>query len=127
MKLGIALATITAVVVGGAALLLAGGNDSSGGGSNSPSAGGPAKRTTKVTVADFNFQPKAIEVKKGAKVTFTNDDTAKHTATSKKAGAFDSGDLDKGKPKSVTLTKPGAFNYYCVYHATMTATVKVDP
>lgn len=129
MKLGIALATIAAIVVGGAALLLAGGGGSSGGGSDSGSepAGGQAKRTTKVTVADFEFKPEAIAVKKGAKVTFTNDDTAKHTATSKKQGAFDSGDLNKGKPRSVTLNEAGTFSYFCAYHATMTATVKVDP
>lgn len=127
MKLGIVLATIAAVVVGGAALLLAGGNGSSGGGSSSAPAGGAAKRTTKVTVADFMFKPRAIEVKKGAKVTFTNDDSATHTATSKTEGAFDSGDLKQGKPKSVTLTKPGTYSYFCAYHATMTATLKVDP
>jgi plastocyanin len=127
MKLGIALATIAAVIVGGAALLLAGGNDSSGGSSGSASTGETATRTTKVTVADFTFKPQAIEVKKGAKVTFTNEDSAKHTATSKKQGAFDSGDLDKGKPKSVTLKKPGTYSYFCAYHATMTATLKVDP
>lgn len=127
MKLGIALATIAAVIVGGAALLLAGGNDSSGGGSSAPPAGAAATRTTKVTVAGFKFKPPAIEVKKGAKVTFTNDDGATHTATSDTEGAFDSGDLKKGKPKSITVNKPGTFMYHCAYHATMTASLKVDP
>jgi len=123
MKLGIALSTLAAVLVAGLGLALAGGGD--GGGGPAAPAGGAAEKTTKVTVADFDFQPPAIEVKAGSKVTFTNKDSAVHTATSEEEGLFDSDDLEQGRPRSVTFGEPGRFAYYCVYHATMKGDVVV--
>lgn len=121
MKLGIALSTLAAVLVAGIGLALAGGD----GGGSAPSAGGAAEKTTRVTVQDFNFKPPAIQVKTGAKVTFTNEDSAVHTATSEQEGLFDSDDLERGRPRSITFDKPGTFAYYCVYHATMKGEVVV--
>ncbi|MGI8660208.1 MAG: cupredoxin domain-containing protein [Thermoleophilaceae bacterium] len=123
VKLGIALSTLAAVLVAAIGLALAGGDG--GAGSSPTSAGGVAEKTTKVTVADFDFEPPAIEVKAGSKVTFTNKDSAVHTATSEEEGLFDSDDLEQGKPRSVSFDKPGTFAYYCVYHATMKGEVVV--
>ena len=123
MKLGIALSTLAALLVAGLGLALAGGGD--GGGGPAAPAGRAAEKTTKVTVADFDFQPPAIEVKAGSKVTFTNKDSAVHTATSEEEGLFDSDDLEQGRPRSVTFGEPGTFAYYCVYHATMKGEVVV--
>ena len=89
------------------------------------SAPAPAADTGKVDIKDFRYAPETIQVKRGQKVDFTNQDTAKHTATSKPEGTFDSGDIAKGQTKPVTFEKAGSFRLYCVYHPTMAAKVKV--
>jgi plastocyanin len=121
----------------GLSLLVAGcGDDSSSssaqgdGGSGEPakstSGSSGAAKTNKVDISDFKYKPKMVQIKAGTKVTFTNSDNAKHTATSKPQGTFDTGDLTQGQTKSVTFKKPGTFAYYCVYHAFMKGTVKVQ-
>ncbi len=97
-------------------------DDSSSGGSSKSSS---ATSTDKVNIVDFKYGPEAIEVTKGTKVSFTNEDTAKHTATSKPQGKFDSGDISKGQTKPVTFKESGTFNYFCVYHPTMAGKVTV--
>ncbi len=94
-------------------------------GSKSGSAPSAGTKTDKVDIASFKYKPETIEIKAGAKVAFTNSDSATHTATSKPQGEFDSGDIKQGKTKSVTFKKPGTFAYYCVYHAFMKGTVQV--
>jgi plastocyanin len=81
--------------------------------------------TDKVEIADYKFAPETIQVDAGTKVTFTNADATKHTATADD-GSFDTGDLDKGDSASVTLSKPGEFTYYCRFHPFMKATVEVQ-
>ncbi len=85
---------------------------------------GPAS-TTEVEIKDFKYAPEEINVKVGGKLSFTNQDTAKHTATSKPQGTFDSGDISKGQTRPVTFTKAGSFDLFCVYHPTMSAKVAV--
>jgi plastocyanin len=123
MRNGIIAASVVVVVVAVSGLLLAGGSGSST--STSSQASGSSVKANKVDIKDFKFEPKMVEIKAGTKVSFTNQDSAKHTATSKPQGAFDSGDLTKGQTKPVTFKKVGTFQYYCVYHAFMTGTVKV--
>ena len=89
------------------------------------SSGGGATATDKVEIKEFKYAPETIEVKAGGKVSFTNQDTAKHTATSQPQGTFDSGDISKGQTKPVTFKKAGSFELFCVYHPTMSAKVKV--
>ena len=121
---------LTTTLATAALLALAGcgsDDDSSSGGS---SYGGSSKdsgatSTDKVDIKDFKYGPEAIEVAKGTKVSFTNQDTAKHTATSKPQGTFDSGDISKGQTKPVTFKKAGTFDYFCVYHPTMSGKVTV--
>ena len=64
-------------------------------------------------------------MKAGSTVSFTNEDTAKHTATSQPQGTFDSGDIGKGQSKPVKFDKAGSFDLFCVYHPTMSAKVTV--
>jgi plastocyanin len=111
-----------------AAVLVAGcgSSDSSSKPASSPAAP-KATHASLVKIANYKYAPASIEVKKGATVSFTNSDSTPHTATSKKKGVFDSGDVTKGKPKRVTFSKAGTFAYYCVYHPYMAGTVKVDP
>ncbi|MGI8749208.1 MAG: cupredoxin domain-containing protein [Thermoleophilaceae bacterium] len=123
MRTGLLTASAVAVIVAVSGLLLAGGSGPPSP-SSSQSSGTSAKANT-VDIKDFKYKPQMVEVQAGTKVSFTNEDTAKHTATSKPQGAFDSGDLNKGQTKPVAFKKPGTFQYYCVYHAFMTGTVKV--
>ena len=125
MRNGVIAAVIVAVIVGGAALLLAGGSSDSGG--SKVAAGGQLKSRSKVAIAAFKFKPKNFTVKVGSKISFTNSDSANHTATSKTTGVFDTGTVAKGKTKTVTFKKAGDFKYYCQFHAFMTGDVKVVP
>lgn len=88
-----------------------------------------SKAVDTVQIEDFLFEPAAVTVAVGTKLTFTNQDSAPHTATSGPSpelrGVFDTGNLAKGQSASVTLTKAGTFAYYCELHAFMKATVTV--
>ena len=60
----------------------------------------------------------------GDTVTFTNQDSAPHTATSD-AGAFDTGRLNKGASSSLTFGGKGDFAYHCNIHRSMKAVIHV--
>ncbi|MBA3300739.1 MAG: hypothetical protein H0T15_02630, partial [Thermoleophilaceae bacterium] len=59
---------------------------------------------------DFKFLPPTIKVKKGTKLVFANDDSAGHTATADD-DSFDTGSLERGAKKTVTLEKAGSIPY----------------
>ncbi len=88
---------------------------------------GAGKAVDKVQIKDFLYGPDEISVSVGTKVTFTNDDSAPHTATSGPSpnadGVFEAGTLMKGDSKSVKIAKAGTFAYYCAIHPFMKATV----
>ena len=78
-----------------------------------------------VTIQNFKFGPATLTVKPGAKVTVTNSDSTTHTATAN-GGAFDTGDLDPGSSKTITLAKAGTYAYHCQIHPFMKATIVVS-
>jgi plastocyanin len=84
-----------------------------------------ASSTDKIDIADFKYDPETVVVEAGTKVTWTNSDSAPHTATADDS-SFDTGDLDKGDSGTVTLDEPGTFSYYCRFHPFMKATVEVQ-
>ena len=95
-------------------------------GSTSTTASAPsAEMTNEVSIADFEYGPDTIEVATGTKVTWTNADTAPHTATADDS-SFDTGDLDKGDEATITFNETGEFTYYCRFHPNMKATVEVQ-
>ena len=86
--------------------------------------------TKTVSMKDFKFDPKTITVNVGDTITWTNNDTAEHTAQADD-GSFDSKDVGAGKSSSITFAKAGTFAYYCKYHggpngAGMSGTVVVQ-
>jgi plastocyanin len=87
----------------------------------------PATESAAVAIEDFSFKPEKITVKKGGKVTWTNQDTAKHNvAPDDESGDFKAGPLlAKGESYSVTFNTVGTFRYHCDPHPNMTATVEV--
>ncbi len=78
-----------------------------------------------VTIQDFKFLPANLTVKAGAKVTVTNSDSTTHTATAD-GGAFDTGDLNPGASKTITLGKAGTYPYHCQIHSFMKGTIVVS-
>jgi plastocyanin len=86
--------------------------------------GGKAATKASVDIKDFKYGPDVVTVKSGAKVTWKNSDSAQHTATADNK-AFDTGTLQPGDSKVVTLSKPGTFAYTCLFHPFMKGRVVV--
>ena len=71
-----------------------------------------------------SFSSNPVEVKVGETVTWVNDDSGRHTVTSKD-GVFDSGMMGKGQSFSFTFDKAGEYPYFCEPHPNMVDTVVV--
>jgi plastocyanin len=76
-----------------------------------------------VSIAGFAFGPGSVTVEVGDTVTWTNDDTAPHTATA--SGDFDTGTIAVGDSASVTFDTAGTYAYVCSIHPAMQGTVVV--
>jgi plastocyanin len=76
-----------------------------------------------VRIVNFKFSPKTISVNVGDRVTWTNSDSAPHTATD--SGNFDTGTLNRGESGSATFDEAGTFSYICTIHPSMEGTVRV--
>ena len=76
------------------------------------------------------YQPNPIQVSAGATVTWTNDDSQPHTATSGENvtpdGTFDSGILAPAATFEHTFTAAGEYPYFCILHPNMVGTVSVS-
>ena len=84
-----------------------------------------AMEKTSVEIKNFAFGPKSLTIKKGTGVTFTNQDSVKHSATADD-GSFDTGLLAKGESASVTFDEVGVYTYHCTPHPNMKATIIVE-
>jgi plastocyanin len=71
-----------------------------------------------------SFNPSPVEIKVGETVTWVNDDSARHSVTSKER-ILDSGILAEGQSFSHTFDKAGEYPYFCSPHPTMVGTVVV--
>lgn len=76
------------------------------------------------TISGFAFHPGSITVTAGETISWTNEDSAPHTATADD-GSFDTGQLAKGASGSHTFTTAGTFPYHCAIHPSMQGTVTV--
>ncbi len=83
----------------------------------------PETSTVSVTIQNFAFSPATITVKKGTAVTWTNMDSAPHTAT---GDGFDTGVLKKGESGSITFNEAGTFDYTCTIHPSIKGKVIVQ-
>ena len=81
---------------------------------------------TNVDIKDFTYVPDPVEIPVGATVTWTNSDTAPHTATAQDREVLQSGTLDPGDSYSQTFDQPGTFDYFCEFHANMKGTIIVQ-
>jgi plastocyanin len=84
------------------------------------------------TMGDKAYSPNPAEVKAGESVTWTNDDSQIHTATSGAVGAEDSGkvfDSSILSPKATfdfKFDQAGEVDYYCTLHPQMVGKVVVS-
>jgi plastocyanin len=103
------------------------GGEGSGNSVQQPTASIPSNSTLVKIVANAgsnSFSPNPVEVKVGETVTWINDDSGRHTVTSKD-GVFDSGIMGKGQSFRFTFDKAGQYPYFCSPHPGMVGTVVV--
>ena len=73
------------------------------------------------------FAPKALKVKAGDSIRFTNEDPVPHNVFSlSKENAFDLGVFEKGASKKVVLEKPGIVDVECSIHPAMKLRIEVE-
>ena len=81
------------------------------------------------TIRVFQFQPGALAVRPGTRVTWTNQDDITHTVTSGTPGApdgrFDVALSGKGATGGATFADPGVYAYFCARHPSMRGEVVV--
>ena len=77
-----------------------------------------------VTIAGFAFHPAATTIHVGDTVTWTNQDSAEHTATASDR-SFDTGALKKSASAGHTFRSAGTFSYICTIHPSMKGTIRV--
>jgi plastocyanin len=80
--------------------------------------------TQSATIVGFAFHPASVTVTAGETISWTNEDSATHTATADD-GSFDTGQLAKGASGSHTFATAGTFAYHCTIHPSMHGTVTV--
>ena len=97
------------------------GSSSSGSSTAASSSGGGVA----IKMQNIAFDPKAVTVKVGQKVTWTNDDSTDHNVTANSGADFKSDNFGKGGTFSFTPTKAGTIQYVCTIHPGMTATLTV--
>ena len=81
--------------------------------------------THTVTLDATSFSPATLTIAPGDNVQWVNKDVIPHTATSTKAGVFDSGTLASGKSWKTTFKAAGELAYACQFHPTMKGTIVV--
>ncbi len=84
--------------------------------------------TVRVGMEDIQYVPKAVKVKAGGTVRWTNSDSVTHTVT-KEGGPgprFDSGNMEVGATFEQKFDRPGKVDYVCTIHPNQTGTVTVE-
>jgi plastocyanin len=78
-----------------------------------------------VAIKDFAFGPAAISAKVGQVITFTNGDSAPHTATLDD-GSCSTGTISPGSSDGLAFSAAGTYPFHCKIHAKMTGTITVS-
>lgn len=84
-----------------------------------------AQLQASVTMTNFMYDPEPLNIAPGTVVTWTNEDTARHSATDDN-GAFDTQLIAKGQSASIEFDYPGTYTYTCVIHPFMHGTINVS-
>jgi plastocyanin len=98
---------------------------------SAPAAGGAACSQSAaagqvaVAIKDFAFGPADIQAKVGDTVTFTNGDSAPHTATLDD-GSCSTGNISSGGSDGLMFTAAGTYPFHCKIHSQMKGTITVS-
>ena len=79
-----------------------------------------------VSIDNFTFTPKALTVKAGSTVTWTNHDDIPHGIASSDNAFKKSAALDTDDSYSFSFTAPGTYQYFCYIHPHMVGTIVVE-
>jgi plastocyanin len=90
---------------------------------NSPAQNETSAASSMVNIANFSFNPVTLTIKKGAVVTWTNNDSSPHQI---KSADFNSDLLNNGQSYSFTFNNIGTFDYSCAIHPSMTGKIIVE-
>jgi plastocyanin len=85
----------------------------------------PPAHENSITISNFKFSPARLVISKGTTVRWSNHDPIAHSATADN-GAWDTGLIPQGESASHTFKKSGTYNYHCIPHPFMKATVIVQ-
>ena len=94
--------------------------------SAAPTADAKPPSVLTVHIRQFMFRPMSATIHAGDRVTFVNDDSEAHTATSTDK-SFDSEGLDSGASWQHAFARAGTVTYFCELHPYMKATIVVLP
>ncbi|HJQ12255.1 MAG TPA: cupredoxin domain-containing protein [Gemmatimonadaceae bacterium] len=72
-----------------------------------------------IGIDNFKFAPATLTVKAGTKIVWINNDDVPHLIVNVENRFRQSPVLDSDQKFSVTLTKPGTYNYFCSLHPMM--------
>jgi len=78
-----------------------------------------------VSIKDFAFGPPDITATVGQTITFTNGDSAPHTATLDD-GSCTTPNISGGASDGLTFTAAGTFPFHCAIHPNMKGTITVS-
>lgn len=79
-----------------------------------------------VSISDFTFNPDPVTISVGQSVTWTNEDSAPHTATAQDREVLQSGTLNQGESYTQTFDTPGTYEYFCEFHPDMKGVIIVE-
>jgi plastocyanin len=89
-----------------------------------PAPADAAAESAEVSISQMQFMPARVVVKKGAKVTWLQQDQMPHNVTASN-GSFGSDTLTGGGSFTKTFDEAGTFSYYCGLHPSMRGEVVV--
>lgn len=109
--------TTIATALAALGLSACGGDD----GERASTAGPAADAKSQVSVKTFMFTPDPIEVERGSRVTWVNEDETVHTVTTgprdKPDGRLDGQLKASGGKFSATFDRAGTYRYFCSRHS----------
>jgi plastocyanin len=82
--------------------------------------------TVSATIANFAFSPATITAKVGDVISWTNNDSAPHTATVKSDATCTTENLASGASGGIVFNTAGSYDYFCKIHPSMTGKVEVS-
>ncbi|HEV2073015.1 MAG TPA: cupredoxin family copper-binding protein, partial [Thermomicrobiales bacterium] len=99
-----------------------------GTGAGTPAASGQSDTAAavEVEIKDFAYNPDPVTIKVGESVTWTNQDSAPHTATGQDREVLQSGNLDQGQSYTQAFDTAGTYEYFCYFHPDMKGVVTVE-